>query len=278
MKASTFVFAAIMAASLVGIATASSPYLKVIEPFNATLHNGGSIYLGNDGPGQPFYITALANTTNATGTLIYKGWNFMNATDVPPGWVVVNSSKFLYSMAVELTPAPNAKPGIYSFNLTAVNIGNYSKLGHVRFTAYINITPNVFKLSVSPSILSSGPGQPKSIYVTINNTGVSDSPFEISVRGLPAFNRSIEVIALHHTSRGFAYQVFENEPGSYKATMYVDSVDSPEVHEETNITLTVKASIQNDYNALGYGSNAFPIVYEPAYAVMYFINLIARHI
>lgn len=271
------IFAAVVAAALAGIAGAS-PYLRVIEPFNATLHNGGSIYLGNDGPGQPFFITALANTTNSTGVLIDKGWNFMTATGVPSGWVVKNSSDYLYSMAVELTPAPDTKPGIYAFNLTAVNIGNYSKLGSLRFTAYANITPNVFKLAVSPSILSSGPGQPKSVYVTINNTGVSDSPFEISVKGLPAFNRSIEVIALHHTSRKFAYQVFGNEPGSYKAKMYVDSVDSPEVHEEANITLNVKASIQNDYNALGYGSNAFPIIYEPAYAVMYFINLIAKHI
>ncbi|MEM0149954.1 MAG: hypothetical protein QXW10_03605, partial [Candidatus Micrarchaeaceae archaeon] len=240
MKAYMFAFAALMAASLVGITGASS-YLKVIEPFNATLHNGGSIYLGSDGPGQPFFITALANTTNSTGVLIYKGWNLMNVTGEPNGWIVKNSSQNIYAMAVELTPASDTKPGIYAFNVTAINIGNYSKLGEVRFTAYINITPNVFKLSVSPSVLSSGPGQPKSVYVTINNTGVSDSPFEISVRGLPAFNRSVEVIALHHTSRQFAYQVFENEPGSYKAKVYVNSIDSLEVHEEANITLNVKA-------------------------------------
>jgi len=277
MRTYTLILAAFAIASLYGIAGASS-YLRVVEPFNATLHNGGSIYLGSDGPGQPFFINALANTTNSTGVLIYKGWNFMNVSGEPYGWVVENSSKYLYTMSVELTPSPNTKPGIYAFNVTAVNVGNYSKLGAARFTAYVNITPNVFKLSVSPSHIDSGPGQPKSVYITINNTGVSDSPFEISIKGLPAFNRSVEVIALHHTSREFAYQVFENEPGSYRATMYVDSVDSPLVHKEANITLDVKASIQNDYNALGYGNNAFPIVYEPAYAVMYFINFIAKHL
>ncbi|MEM3984996.1 MAG: hypothetical protein QXJ35_03450 [Candidatus Micrarchaeaceae archaeon] len=277
MKPYAFALVIIAAASMAGIASASS-YLRVVEPFNSTLHNGGSIYLGNDGPGQPFFINALANTTNSTGVLIYKGWSFMNVTGEPYGWIVTNSSKYEYLMSVEVTPSPNAKPGIYAFNVTAVNVGNYSKLGIVRFTAYVNITPNVFKLSVSPKAISSGPGQPKSVYITINNTGVLDSPFEIYAMGLPAFNRSLEVIALHHTSREFTYQVFENEPGLYKATMYVDSVDSPQVHEEANITLSVKASIQNDYNALGYGSNAFPIIYEPAYAVMYFINLIAKHI
>ncbi len=259
-------------------AMASAAYINIVEPYNATLYNNGTIYLGKVGPGQPFYITAESATANASGTIIQRGWNQMYASGLPQGWVVSNSSIYSKYLSVKVTPYANAPNGTYQFKIIAQNFGNYSKLGSIEFTAYVNVTPNVFALSVSPTNISVGPGQPASIQVTINNTGVSDSPFYITAKGLPAWNSSMEVIALHDTSKSFSYPVYEDEPGLYTATMYVSSVASPLIHKESSISLLVQASVPNDYSAIGSGSVAFPIIYEPAYAVMYFIRLLFSYV
>jgi hypothetical protein len=180
--------------------------------------------------------------------------------------------------SIKITVAPNAQNGTYRFNLTATNIGNYSKLGSVKFTAYVNVTPDVFKLDVNPTSISAGPGQPATVYVTINNTGVSDSPFNITVHGLPAWNYSTTVIALHHTQGSFPYQIYDNEPGVYHLNVYVSSIASPLIYKQSNITLTTRATIASDYAALGQGALTFPIVYAPAYAVMYLISELAKYV
>ncbi len=270
-------FVPVILISMVAMAGAA-PYISIVEPYNATLYNNGTIYLGKVGPGQPFYITAVSATANASGTIIQRGWNQMYATGLPGSWVVSNSSLYSKYLSVKVTPYANATNGTYRFTITAENFGNYSKLGTIEFTAYVNVTPNVFSLSVSPTNISTGPGQPTNIEVTINNTGVSDAPFYLTALGLPAWNTSTEVIALHNTVRSFSYPVYEDEPGLYNARMYVSSVASSLVHKESNINLLVKASVPNDYSAIGSGSVAFPIIYEPAYAVMYLIRLLLSYV
>ncbi|MGI0100873.1 MAG: hypothetical protein ACREBH_04125 [Candidatus Micrarchaeaceae archaeon] len=252
-------------------------YVNVTEPYNATVQQNGSIYLGKVGPGQPFYVTISPETTNSTGALFTIGWDELVASSLPSGWITENSPLYT-TPSVKIAVSPSAANGTYDFNLTAINIGNYSKLGSLRFKAYVNVTPDVFKLDVMPSYINAGPGVPVEIYVDINNTGVSDSPFNITVHNLPAWNRSTTVIALHHTQDKFTYPVYEDEPGQYHIQLYVSSMASPLLYKQSNITLTVKASIPNDYAALGQGALAFPIIYAPSYAVMYLISLLAKHI
>lgn len=263
---------------MIGASFSTGASLKIVEPYNATLNNGGSIYLGSVGPGQPFYITALSSTQNNSGVTILRGWNIMNVSHMPSGWIATNSSTYTQYLSVFITPSPNTTTGTYEFNVSAQNVGNYSKLGIVHFTAYVNVTPNVFKLNVYPNSVSAGPGQPVEIYVQINNTGVSDSPFYITASGLPAWNRTNQVIALHQTSRTFIYPLYEQEPGSYKANITVLSSASSRIKKSAQVNLTIQASVPNDYQAIGDGSVGFPVIYEPAYAFMYLINLILRNL
>jgi hypothetical protein len=252
--------------------TVAASTVTVLEPFNATVTQGGSVLLGKVGPGQTFYVTISSNTTNSTGTVFSRGWNKLVATGVPQGWIVENSSLNGADLSIKIDPSPNAQNGTYTFNLTAINLGNYSHLGAVEFQALINVTPDVFSLQISPTNISTGPGQPASIYVTINNTGVSDSPFVINMQGLPAWNSSQSVIALHHTTETFTYQVYENEPGTYRAQLNVTSGSSPLVYRRSNVTLVIQASLLNDYRAVGQGAIVFPVIYQPVYAVMYLIS------
>jgi len=255
----------------------SAAYVNITEPYTATLQQNGSIYLGKVGPGQTFYVTISAATTNQTGATVNPGWDELLASSLPNGWITQNSPLYGLYPSTKITVAPNAANGTYAFNLEAVNFGNYSKIGSINIKAYVNVTPDVFVLSVSPTQITAGPGQPSAVYVTINNTGVSDSPFLITVHGLPGWNSSKTVIALHHTVGQFTYPIYENEPNVYRLQVYASSVSSPLIYEQSNITLTTRATIASDYSALGQGSIIFPIIYAPAYSVMYIISLIAKY-
>ncbi len=267
-----------MVAALMLPQLASASYVRVIQPFNTTVYAQNSmVYIGKDGPGQTFYITISAATTNSTGAINNLGWNKLVVTGLPHGWIAQNSSLYNPTLSVKITPAATAPNGTYRFNLTAVNVGNYSKLGALRFVAEVNVTPDVFKLGVSPSTAYVGVGSPIDIYVSINNTGVSDSLFLISLSGLPAYNITQSVIALHHTTETFTYPVTLGEPGVYNVNISVKSVASPLIYKQSGVRIVTQATLLNDYYATGSGITAFPIVYEPVYAVMYLISLIFRH-
>ena len=259
---------------------ASASYVTVVEPYNTTVAGGGSVFLGKVGPGQAFYITVSSVTAYANGTKVAYGWNRLNIHGVPNGWIVQNSSLNNQLLAALVKTAPNTANGTYSFNVTAMNIGNYSRLGNATFTATVNVTTNVFKLSVSPTNISAGPDEPATVYVTINNTGVSDSPFVIDVQGLPGFsqqNLTRSVIALHHTSQTYSYPIYEDEPGTYSMRVNVSSAASPLIYKDSNVALMVGASVPNDYMAIGNGGLLFPPIYEPVYAIMHIISLLFKH-
>ncbi|MEM3827267.1 MAG: hypothetical protein QXR58_01550 [Candidatus Micrarchaeaceae archaeon] len=247
----------------------------MVEPYQATLHQGGSVYLGDIGPGQSFYIVISPNTTSSNGKYVQLGWNKLVASGLK-GWVVQNSSLYSAAPSVEITP-PSVTPfGLYSFNITAVNIGNYSGIGNLTFKAYINVTSKVFSFNASPRNLSAGIGVPAYLHVSINNTGVSDNPFVISVAGLPGFNQSEVVIAQHGTSRTFLYPIYEDSPNIWHGVLVISSLTSPSIYETENVTLSVNASMENEMLALGRGTLIYPVLYAPVYAVQYLIGLLFR--
>lgn len=271
-------FALFVSVQVLALAGAGSfvPSVTVTEPFNANVYNNGSIYLGKVGPGQTFFITISSNAVNSTGSTINFGWNRLVATGVPRGWVVQNSSENTANLSVMIKPFAETLNGSYSFSLAAINTGNYSKLGSVQFTAYINVTPDVFRLEVTPRNVSVDPGAPAYIYVTINNTGVSDNPFLINSTGIPGWNSTETVFALHHTEKSFIYPIYQNTPGVYTAAIQVSSESSPLVQKQSTVSIAVKRSILTDYAAFGQGAMVFPIVNAPAYAVMYLIGLVIK--
>lgn len=259
--------------SLLMIQSTSATYVSMTSPFNYTVNTANSVvYLGKDGPGQTFYVTISAATSNSTGSINNLGWNKFVVTGLPNGWIAQNSSLYTPTLTIKITPASNAQNGSYAFNLTAVNVGNYSKLGAMEFSARVNITPDVFILGVSPSKVYETSGKPTNIYVSINNTGVSDSLFNINLTGIPAYNITQSVIALHHTTESFKYPVNVSQPGVYSVAINVRSQSSPLIYKQTNVALITRATILSDYAAIGSGIPAFPIIYEPVYAIMYLIS------
>ncbi len=245
----------------------AAPYIQIIGPVNKTLYNGQSVYLGNVGPGESFYVLASPNTTD-NGNYINIGWDTLRAVNMSGGWSSLNSPLYQNPMKMKVTVSPNAPYGKYRVEVKAVNLQNYSRIGNLTFFAYVNVTKNIFRIDVSPSNLSSGPGQPASVYITINNTGISDEPFYIAAEGLPAWNVSDEIISLHSTKNRYTYSIFGNEPGIYNMNITVDSATSSLVSDSFPVRFEVKNSLLNDFNAVGNGVGLSPIIFEPSYAIM----------
>lgn len=244
----------------------AAPYLSVIGPVNTTLYNNQSVYLGKVGPGESFYVLADPNTTSINGNYVNIGWDTLKASVLPGGWSSQPSPLYENPMKAKITVSPNAAYGKYTLEFRASNI--YSGIGNLTFYGTVNVTPNVFRLGVSPISASSGIGQPANLYISINNTGISDDPFIISAQGLPAWNVSDEVISLHSTRNVFTYPVFANQPGVYGFNLTVSSATSPLIREEYPVRLIVRESLLSDYNSVGGGISLSPIIFEPAYAFM----------
>ncbi len=259
------------------VSSASAMYLQIIGPVNGTLYNNGSIYLGKVGTGESFYVLASPQTTNASGKSINIGWDTLEGVDLPAGWYAQASPLYENPMKMKITVGQNANSGTYHMLLRAVNIENYSKLGNLTVNAYVNVTSNVFSVNVSPRKVNVGVGQPGNLYIEINNTGISDDPFMIDAVNLPAWNVTEEVIALHGKSTAFVYPVYIDEPGVYPFNLTVAATTSPMAIRSTyRITLVAKASLLNDFGAIGQGTVLSPIIYEPAYAIMLLIQKIAE--
>ncbi len=253
--------------------------ISVVGPTAAKLANGQSIYLGNVGPGESFYVQALSSTTNATGYSVNIGWDQLNATRLPPGWTAQQST--LYEnpvMKMKVSVPPNAASGPYNITLHATNVGNLSRLGNITFYAHVNVTPDVFSVAVQPQVVQSGVNQPTNLYVTINNTGISDDPFVIALQGLPAWNVTDQVVALHLSQSTYVYPVYVNESGKYHFNLTVAAITNPSLSVSYPISLTARESLLNDYGSVGQGVILSPIIFAPSYELMLFLSYLYKQI
>ena len=255
--------------ALIGLVGAT--YVSVQGPVNANLTNNGFVYLGKVGPGESFYILASATTTNASGAVVNIGWDRLEAVNLPGGWSMQASPLYENPMKLKVSVPYNIS-GTYNLTIRAVNVGNYSRLGNLTFTSQVDVTNNVFNVSVSPRNISAGVGQPVDINVKIVNTGIADEPFNISAQGLPAWNFSDDVIALHSRTSSFVYPVYVNEPGIYPFNLTITSATGHLVQDEYPISFSVVASLYNDYSAIGNGVVLSPVIFEPVYAIDYLLS------
>jgi hypothetical protein len=257
--------------ALILIGLAGATYVSVQGPVNANLTNKGFVYLGKVGPGESFYVLASATTTNASGSVVNIGWDRLEAVNLPSGWSMQASPLYENPMKLKISVPYNIS-GTYNLTIRAVNVGNYSRLGNLTFTAQVDVTNNVFNVSVSPRNISAGVGQPVDINVNVVNTGIADEPFNISAQGLPAWNFSDDVIALHSRTSSFVYPVYVSEPGVYPFNLTITSATGHLVQNEYPISFSVVASLYNDYSAIGNGVVLSPVIFEPVYAVDYLLS------
>lgn len=256
----------------------ATPSLTVVGPTSAVLTNNQGVYLGKVGPGESFYVLASASTPNATGYVVNIGWDQLNATNLPPGWQSQSSLLYENPMKIKITVPTDAAIGSYNLTLHAVNTQNYSKLGNITVYAHVNVTPYVFSVKVQPNVIQSGVNQPTNIYVTINNTGISDYPFSINLQGLPAWNVTDQVVALHLTQSAYVYPIYVAEAGKYRFNLTVSSTTNPSLAIAFPMNLTARSSLLNDYSAVGQGVTLSPVIFDPTYEVMLFLSYLYKSV
>ncbi len=255
--------------SLIGLSSAT--YVSIQGPVMANLTNNGFLHLGKVGPGESFYILASATTTNASGASVNIGWDQLEAVNLPNGWSEQASPLYENPMKLKIS-VPYNITGTYNLTIRAVNVGNYSRLGNLTFTSQVEVTNNVFNISVSPRNISAGVGQPVDININVVNTGIADEPLNISAQGLPAWNFSDDVIALHSHTTSFSYPVYVSEPGIYPFNLTITSATGHLIQQAYPISFSVVASLYNDYSAIGSGVVLSPVVFEPVYAIDYLLS------
>lgn len=273
----------------------SSVYVKVLEPIQATVSPDQTIVLGNAGPGQTIVLLVDRGTEGnpidprCADNYCTTGWDRVVPIEntVPVGWEVEPSLLLESPMRVKVKISPFASDGEYNLSFAAVDEGNYDALENVTFHAVVTVTRDVFSIDVWPKNVQTGVGQPAIYYVNITNTGVASDPFEIRVRegSLPApsfifkreggWNFRKQVLVNYQSTRVVPYEVVLDEEATRDFTLEVYSVASPTIRQDVTLTIKANSDILNDWRATTHGLMIFPILLEPAYAIMGIIgNLI----
>ena len=247
-------------------------FANVKEPVSQTLYPLESVRLGNAGPGQAIYLVVDRGTDggNCPGDYCADGWDTVVATRLPAGWQVDPSPYYENPMKIKIKIAPDSFDGEYNLTLVAVDEGNYDGLGNMTFHAIVNVSRDVFEISVEPSRVETGVGQPAVYYVKIRNTGVASDPFEIKVRDgdLPAWRFKRTVLVNYGSERIIPYEVVLDEESERIFHIEVVSLSSPVIRKEMSLVIDSKSSLVADWKATTHGVLIFPAIMQFVYGLV----------
>ena len=247
-------------------------FANVKEPVSQMLYPGESVRLGNAGPGQVIYLVVERGTDGGDCPDNYcpDGWDTVVATRLPVGWQVDPSPYYEDPMKVKIKIAPDSFDGEYNLTLVAVDEGNYDGLGNMTFHAIVNVSRDVFEISVEPSRVETGVGQPAVYYVKIRNTGVASDPFEIKVRDgdLPAWNFKKTMLVNYGSERIIPYEVVLDEEDERVFHIEVVSLSSPVIRRDMSVVIDSKSSLVADWKATTHGVLIFPNIMQFIYGLV----------
>lgn len=271
-KATVILFALILVSGL-----SFALFANIMEPVAKTLYSTDSVRLGNAGPGQAIYLIVDRGTDGGSCPNDYcaDGWDTVVAEKLPLGWEVEPSPYYENPMKVKIKIAPDAFDGEYNLTLVAVDEGNYNGLGNMTFYAVVNVSRDVFEISVDPTRVETGVGQPAIYNVRIRNTGAASDPFEIKVTegDLPAWRFKKTVLVNYGSERVIPYEVVLDEENEKTFHIEVTSLSSQLIHKDMSVVIDSKSSLVSDWKATTHGLLIFPVVEQIAYAV---VGLLSR--
>ena len=248
--------------------TASAAEIRVLSPVNAMVQDNGEVYLGAVGPGQTVFVEANALVTTGGVNGIGGRWDQLVIDEVPEGWATEPSLLYEQPLKVLVKVASDAPDGEYEILARAIDDQNKEQLGEVSLRLRINVSRDVFWMSVSPLKKETGAGQPASFIVTLHNTGIASDAFEISASGLPAWDFRKTVFVPLGSSREVPYDVVSGEEGNFAVKIRARSLSSDRINAEEEVGLGVSTTLISDYKATNNGLLLFPMFEQAAYAVM----------
>jgi hypothetical protein len=245
----------------------SATTVTVVSPQAGVVGSGDILDLGTMGPGQT--VSVLISRTVTSGGIHGNGglMDMATVSDLPPGWNAQASKLYADPLQVTVTADPDAAPGNYTFHITVIDENNGEGLGNVTLTARVHVTWDVMDFGVSPTSITTGPGQPAQFMITVTNKGSASDVFDVSAIGSQKWDFKKPVFVPAMSSRTIRYEVVGNEEMKYTPTIKVVSLASGNIAAEKNVTIIVHSGLFGDYDATNHGTLLFPIFEAPIYAL-----------
>jgi hypothetical protein len=257
---------ALLIALTIMLISAGAFAVDVIGPVSAQISNGSVISLGSVGPGQTIYITVEPNVSTGGKYGIGGEYNQMFVTSLPQNWTSMPSELYQNPMQAQVTVAPDAQDGNYQIGFTLWD--QSGDLGpNLTFFANVTIANDVMNMSVSPSFISVGAGQPARYLITVDNTGSANDIFTVGSTGVRSwdFLRSIYIPA--NSSRTVTYEVVGDDEADYQVEIWARSSSSDLIYAQTPVSLQVNTNLLSDMRAVNDGVLLFPSTEAPLYFV-----------
>ncbi len=247
--------------------------INIISPVETEVNQKDIIDLGTIGPGQT--ISVLIEPEVHKGGMYGTGgfYDYAVATALPEGWTAKDSKLYGTPLQVTITADPNAEEGYYYSSITVVDEFYGEKLDNLTFSARVTISYDVVDISIDPTYVKTGPGQPARFSITIMNKGSTGDAFEIKSEGSKRWEFKRAVFVPAESSKTIYYEIAGEEEETYKTTISVESLASSIIHDEKEVTVDVQSSIIDDIKATNNGVLIFPVFEGIVYA---FLGLIAN--
>jgi len=248
--------------------------VQMVAPFQQTVNTGDEIYIGAIGPGQTLEVRI--NPIVTEGGIYGAGgsYDFADVTSKPALWSSTGSTQYQDPLQVKITADKDAPEGTYRANITVSDENNGEELGNVTFTVRMNITWDVLDVSVTPSSIMTGPGQPARFTITVQNKGSASDAFTVSSNGTKKWSFEKPIYVPAKSSRAIVYEMTGFEEEFYKPTIRVVSDSSPNIFKEKNVTMTVQSGLIGDYKSTSNGVMIFPVYEAPVYSLAGIIGAI----
>jgi len=247
--------------------------INVVSPVEQHVNEGDIVDLGTIGPGQT--ISLMIDPEVTTGGLFGEGGFYDTAViaAVPEGWSGEDSKLYGRPLQITISADPNATEGDYYTKIRLVDEYYGEKLENITFSARVTISYDVVEVGINPEYVQTGPDQPAMFSITITNKGSTGDAFEIKSTGSKVWEFRRAVFVPAESSKTIYYEIAGAEEETYKTTISVESMASPIIHDEKEVTVDVHSDIIYDLKATNNGVLIFPIFEGIVYA---FLGLIAN--
>jgi len=243
--------------------------LSVLAPVSAQAGQGSSITIGNVGPGQTFSIVVDPRVSTGGPYGTGGAYDQLSASSLPEGWTSAPSKLYATPLQADITVPKDAQDGDYVVALRLWDEAADKGLGpDVFFTAKVTVTHNVMDMTVSPSSISTGAGQPARYTITISNKGMANDVFVVGSTGVRTweFRRSIYIPS--QTTKTLNYEVVGDDEADYDVKIWARSSSSDRIAAEVPVTLRVNTDLLSDFKSVNRGVLLFPSAEAPLYFIV----------
>ena len=257
---------------LMGVASA----ITIMSPVETEVNEKDIIDAGIIGPGQTISVTIEPEVTE--GGKFGTGGYYDQAlvTSVPEGWNSEDSKLYgttLNPLQVTISAAPDAEEGYYHATVTVIDEFYGDGLDNISFSVRVTVSYDVVDISIEPEYIKTAPGMPATFGITIINKASTGDAFEIKSEGVKRWDFERSVFVPAQSSKTIYYEIVGEEEERYTTVISVESLASPIIHDEKEVTVDIQSSMIDDLKAVNNGVLIFPIFEGIVYA---FLGLISN--